>query len=271
MTVCKGRVLSIAGSDSGGGAGIQADIKTITALGGYAATAITAITAQNTLGVRAIHAVPVSIIRSQIDAVLEDIGADCIKTGMLASGDIIDAVCERLAALAPHIPWVVDPVMVATSGARLLDEGAVAAMKSLLIPGAALLTPNIPEAEILSGLNIAGPDAMRAAGLALLALGAKAVLVKGGHMTGAQVQDVLIHEQGIEIFSSPRIDTRHTHGTGCTLASAIATGLAQGMALSDAVRRARAYVQEAIRTAPGFGAGHGPLNHGHTVRDDDAY
>jgi len=266
MTASKGRVLSIAGSDSGGGAGIQADIKTITALGGYAATVITAITAQNTLGVRAIHAVPVDIIRSQIDAVLEDIGADCIKTGMLASSEVIDAVCERLAALAPHIPRVVDPVMVATSGARLMNEGAVAAMKNRLIPGAALLTPNIPEAEILSGLKIAGPDAMRAAGQALLALGAQAVLLKGGHMAGPEVQDMLFSATGIEIFSSPRIDTRHTHGTGCTLASAIATGLAQGMALPDAVRRARAYVQEAIRTAPGFGAGHGPLNHGHGLR-----
>ena len=267
MTVCKGRVLSIAGSDSGGGAGIQADIKTITALGGYAATVITAITAQNTLGVRAIHPAPLDIIRSQMDAVLEDIGADCIKTGMLASAEIIELVCERLDILAAGIPRVIDPVMVATSGARLIDEGAVAALKARLIPGAALLTPNIPEAEVLSGLIIRDTGAMQRAGQALLAMGANAVLIKGGHMTGAQVQDVLVSAQGVEIFSSPRIDTRHTHGTGCTLASVIATGLAQGMPLSDAVRRARDYVQEAIRTAPGFGGGHGPLNHGHTVCD----
>lgn len=270
MTACRGRVLTIAGSDSGGGAGVQADIKAITALGGYAAAVITAITAQNTLGVRAIHAVPADIIRSQMAAVLEDIGADCIKTGMLASAAAIELVREQLAALAPGVPLVVDPVMVATSGDRLIDDGAVGALKARLIPMAALLTPNIPEAEILCGFRIDGPDSMRAAGQALLALGAQAVLMKGGHMTGAQVQDVLLSANGVEIFSSPRIETRHTHGTGCTLASALATGLAQGMALSDAVRRARAYVHEAIRTTPGLGAGHGPLNHGHTVRDFDA-
>ncbi len=270
MTVCKGRVLSIAGSDSGGGAGIQADIKTVTALGGYATTAITAITAQNTLRVRDIHPVPLAVIRAQIDAVLEDIGADCIKTGMLLNSEIIEGVYERLAALGPHIPRVVDPVMVATSGARLIDEGAVAALKARLIPGAALLTPNIPEAEILCDMKIPGIEAMKDAGQALRALGAKAVLLKGGHAAGPQVYDVLVSADGIEIFSSPRIDTENTHGTGCTLASAIATGLAQGMGLTDAVRRARAYVHEAIRTAPGFGAGHGPLNHGHTVGDSDA-
>lgn len=267
MTAAKGRVLSIAGSDSGGGAGIQADIKTITALGGYAATAITAITAQNTLSVRDIHPVPSAIIRAQIDAVLEDIGADCIKTGMLLDSEIIEGVYERLTALGPHIPRVVDPVMVATSGARLIDEGAVAALKARLIPGAALLTPNIPEAEVLCDMKVTDLEAMKRAGQALLALGARAVLLKGGHMMGPQVQDVLVSGQGIEIFSSPRIDTEHTHGTGCTLASAVATGLAQGMGLVDAVRRARNYVHEAIRTAPGLGAGQGPLNHGHTVRD----
>lgn len=269
MTVCKGRVLSIAGSDSGGGAGIQADIKTITALGGYAATAVTAITAQNTLGVREIHAVPLDVIRSQMDAVLEDIGADCIKTGMLASVDIISLVCDRLDVMAKNIPRVIDPVMVATSGARLMDEGAVAALKARLIPGAALLTPNIPEAEILTGMTITDVETMLRAGQALLALGAKAVLVKGGHLPGDQISDVLVTSDEVSIMSDPRIDTRHTHGTGCTLASAIATGLAQGMPLSDAVRRARDYVQEAIRTALGFGAGHGPLNHGHRVRSDD--
>lgn len=270
MTACKGRVLSIAGSDSGGGAGIQADIKTVTALGGYAATAITAITVQNTLGVRAIYPVPLDIIRGQIDAVLEDIGADCIKTGMLASADIIDAVWGRLQALAAHVPRVIDPVMVATSGARLIDEGAIAALKTRLVPGATLLTPNIPEAEVLSGLPVADAESMRRAGQALLALGAKAVLVKGGHLEGPEVIDILVSTEGTEIFRSPRIDTRHTHGTGCTLASAIATGLAQGLPLVDAVQRARAYVHEAIRTAPGFGSGNGPLHHGHTLSHHDA-
>ncbi len=268
MTACRGRVLSIAGSDSGGGAGIQADIKTITALGGYGATVITAITAQNTLGVRAIHAVPIDIIRTQIDAVLDDIGADCIKTGMLARAEIITLVCDRLDVLAKNIPRVIDPVMVATSGARLMDEGSIEVLKARLIPGATLLTPNIPEAEVLTGVNIRNVEDMQRAGRALLAMGAQAVLVKGGHMTGAQVQDVLVSAQGIEIFSGTRIETRHTHGTGCTLASAIATGLAQGMALTDAVRRARDYVFEAIRTAPELGGGHGPLNHGHGFRKD---
>lgn len=266
MTACKGRVLSIAGSDSGGGAGVQADIKTITVLGGYAATAITAITAQNTIGVRDIHHLPLSIIRAQIDAVLADIGADCIKTGMLANADIIEAVCGRLDALAPDIPRVIDPVMVATSGARLMDEAAIAMFRARLIPGAALLTPNIPEAEALTGMRVADIGAMRRAADALLALGPKSVLVKGGHLLGSQVHDLLISAQGVEIMTSARIETKHTHGTGCTLASAIATGLAQGMQLSDAVRRARAYVFEAIRTAPGLGGGFGPLNHGHTVR-----
>lgn len=268
MTACKGRVLSIAGSDSGGGAGIQADIKTVTALGGYAATVITAITAQNTLGVREIHLIPPHMIRAQMDAVLEDIGADCIKTGMLASAEIIEAVRARLDVLAPGVQRVIDPVMAATSGARLSGDDAVAALKARLIPGATLLTPNIPEAGVLCGMAITGIEAMQQAGRALLALGATAVLVKGGHMTGPLVQDVLVSGQGVEIFSSPRIDTRHTHGTGCTLASAIATGLAQGMGLGDAVRRARAYVHGAIRTAPGFGAGHGPLNHGNTVKEE---
>lgn len=267
MTVCKGRVLSIAGSDSGGGAGIQADIKTIAALGGYAATVVTAITAQNTLGVRAIHPVPANIVRAQIDAVLEDIGADCIKTGMLASAEIIEAVCERLNALSPHVPRVIDPVMVATSGDRLMQANAVAALKALLIPGAALLTPNIPEAEILTGLQITDDAMMQRAAQAILAMGAKAVLMKGGHRTGAQVSDWLVTVDEVMVITEPRLDTRQTHGTGCTLASAVATGLAQGMTLSAAFTRAHAYVREAIRTAPGFGAGHGPLNHGHTVRD----
>jgi len=273
MTACKGRVLSIAGSDSGGGAGVQADIKTITALGGYAATAITAITAQNSLGVRDIHLAPAAIIRSQIEAVLEDIGADCIKTGMLASVEIIETVFERLMALGPDIPRVIDPVMVATSGARLMDENAVAALRARLIPGAALLTPNIPEAEVLCGVSIESEASMLRAGKLLLEMGAHAVLLKGGHMpgVGAQICDLLLDQHGHEFLRHPRIDTRHTHGTGCTLASAAAVGLAQGMPHGLAVRRACAYVQEAIRTAPGFGAGHGSLNHGHSVGQFDGF
>lgn len=270
MNAYKGRVLSIAGSDSGGGAGIQADIKTITALGGYAATVITAITAQNTLGVSGIHHVPPEVIGAQLDAVLQDIGADCIKTGMLAQAGIIEMVRARLDALDKTIPRVIDPVMVASSGARLVDDTATAALKALLIPGAALLTPNIPEAEVLSGMQITDVETMKRAGLALLGLGAHAVLLKGGHMLGPQVHDALFSALGCEIMTSQRIDTRHTHGTGCTLAAAIATGLAQGLGLDVAVRRARAYVLEAIRTAPGLGSGHGPLNHGHTMRQFNA-
>ena len=261
----KGRVLIIAGSDSGGGAGIQADIKAVTCLGGFAATAITALTAQNTQGVFGIHSVPTEFIRQQIALVLTDIGADCLKTGMLSSAAIIDAVADELAAQAQSIPLVVDPVMVAKGGAALLQDEAVASLRIRLLPRATLLTPNLPEAEVLTGLSIIDPDGMERAGTALLDLGPKAVLVKGGHLDGDVVTDLLVWQGGSARFSGPRIATRSTHGTGCTLASAIATGLAQGLAMEPAVARARAYVRKAIETAPGFGTGHGPLNHGHTV------
>lgn len=263
----KGRVLIIAGSDSGGGAGIQADIKTVTALGGYAMTAITALTAQNTLGVEAIHDVPAEFVAKQIEMVLGDIGADVVKIGMLGNADVIDAVAGALATLAPDVPVVLDPVMVAKGGAALLRESAVAALRERLIGGAALLTPNVPEAEALSGEAAADADELERLGRALLAMGPKAVLMKGGHLEGDNVTDVLVTPAGAERFAGPRIATRHTHGTGCTLASACAVGLAQGMELVVAVKRARAYVVEAIRTAPGYGKGHGPLNHGHTIRD----
>jgi len=264
----KGRVLIIAGSDSGGGAGIQADIKTVTALGGYAMTALTALTAQNTEGVAAIHDVPTDFIARQMTVVLDDIGADVIKTGMLHSPGVINTVCDVLAD--SKVALVVDPVMVAKGGAALLQREAVATLKSRLVPMARLLTPNVPEAEALSGIAIDGVAAAERAAKILLHMGAGAVLMKGGHMTdaaSAQTVTDLLFEGGelIETFSSPRIETRHTHGTGCTTASAIATGLAQGLGVRDAVARARRYVQEAIRTAPGFGRGHGPLNHGHTV------
>jgi hydroxymethylpyrimidine/phosphomethylpyrimidine kinase len=262
----KGRVLIVAGSDSGGGAGIQADIKTVTALDGFAMTAITALTAQNTKGVFGVFPVDTGFIRQQIELVATDIGVDAVKTGMLATSEVIEAVADALARFAPDAPVIVDPVMVAKGGAALLQSDAVQTLRARLLPLAALLTPNAPEAEALTGMTIRGVDDMQRAGEALCRAGAAAALVKGGHLDGAEVTDVLVTGQGVEIFRSPRIDSSSTHGTGCTLASAIATGIAQGLGLKDAVARARAYVREAIRTAPGFGHGHGPLNHAHTVR-----
>jgi hydroxymethylpyrimidine/phosphomethylpyrimidine kinase len=260
----KGRVLIIAGSDSGGGAGIQADIKAVTALRGFAMTAITALTAQNTLGVHGVSAVPIDFIRQQIAVVLDDLGADAIKTGMLHAVPVIEAVCEEIAARARGIPLVVDPVMMAKGGHPLIAPDAVATLKARLLPLASVITPNLPEAETLVGRPIRTLDDMRAAADALRGLGAPGVLLKGGHLDGAALTDLLVTADGTEEFTSPRIDTRHTHGTGCTLASALATGLAQGMSLRDAVVRARAYVMAAIAAAPGYGAGHGPLDHGVT-------
>ena len=260
----RGRVLVVAGSDSGGSAGIQADIKAVMALGGYAATAVTALTAQNTLGVHGVWPVPPDFIRQQIDVVLDDIGADAVKTGMLGGAEAVQAVAAALRRRGP-IPLVVDPVMVAKGGARLLDDAAVAALRRDLLPLATLLTPNAPEAEALTGLPIADHAAARRAAQALLDLGASAGLLKGGHLPGPVVQDILATPAGLEVIESRRVETRHTHGTGCTLASAVAAGLAQGMTLADAVRRGVAYVHAAILAAPGFGAGHGPLGHGVTV------
>jgi len=265
MSAFKGRVLAIAGSDSGGGAGVQADIKTITALGGYAASAITAVTVQNTLGVEAIHLIPPPIIAAQIRAMLSDIGADAIKTGMLGDAAAIEAVTLALADY-PDIPLVVDPVMVAKGGASLLADGALDPLRRL-IARASLVTPNAPEAEALTGLAIATTDDLRRAGERLLTGGVRAVLMKGGHLPGESVIDLLITSDGETMLEGPRIDTRHTHGTGCTLASACAAGLAQGLTLRDAVARAWAYTAEAIRRAPGFGAGAGPLDHAWPLRD----
>jgi hydroxymethylpyrimidine/phosphomethylpyrimidine kinase len=256
----KGRVLIIAGSDSGGGAGIQADIKTVTALGGYAATAITAVTVQNTLGVTAVHPIPVKVIEAQARAVLDDIGADAIKTGMLGDVATVEMVARVLDSARPT-PAVIDPVMVAKGGEALLAADAVDAVRTLLVPRAALHTPNAPEAEALTGLCVETTDDLRRAGEALLALGAKAVLMKGGHVPGERVVDLLITADGETAFEGERIRTRHTHGTGCTLASGCAVGLAQGMDLTAAVARAWNYVHEAMLRAPGFGAGHGPLDH----------
>ncbi|HTX50112.1 MAG TPA: bifunctional hydroxymethylpyrimidine kinase/phosphomethylpyrimidine kinase [Caulobacteraceae bacterium] len=259
-----GRVLAIAGSDSGGGAGVQADIKTITALGGYAASAITAVTVQDTRGVHAVHPVPPDVVAAQIRVVLADIGADAVKTGMLGEADVAEAVVEALADRS-DIPLVVDPVMVAKGGARLIYDAALAPLRQLMAR-AALVTPNAPEAEVLTGLAIADTDDLRRAGEALLTSGVRAVLMKGGHVVGDSVVDLLMTPDGETMFEGPRIPTRHTHGTGCTLASACATGLAQGLPLPDAVARAWAYTGDAIRRAPGFGAGQGPLGHAWPAR-----
>lgn len=259
-----GRVLIIAGSDSGGGAGIQADIKTVTVLGGYAATAVTAITVQNTRGVTGVHPIPLETIAAQARAVIGDIGVDVIKTGMLGDAATVELVATLIDEA--QAPAVVDPVMIAKGGASLLAQAAVAAVRERLVPRAALLTPNAPEAQALTGLTVETTDDLRRAGEALLAAGAKAVLMKGGHVAGARVVDVLMTAAGETLFEADRIETRHTHGTGCTLASACAAGLAQGLPLTDAVARAWGYVQEAIARAPGLGQGHGPLDHGWPLR-----
>lgn len=253
------RVLIIAGSDSGGGAGIQADIKTVTMLGGYAMTAVTAITVQNTLGVSAVHAVPPGIVSGQIRAVLDDIGADAIKIGMLGDSATVEAVAEALEGV--EIPIVLDPVMVAKGGGKLLADDAVEALVRLLLPRARLVTPNVPELSVLTGLEVADEADMLLAAQELVGQGAAAVLAKGGHLEGEIVADWLVTHHGQQRFEAPRMSTPHTHGTGCTLASAIATGLAAGLPLAIAVERARAYLQAALAAAPGLGRGQGPLGH----------
>ena len=261
----KGRVLIVAGSDSGGGAGIQADIKAVTALGGFAMTAITALTAQNTQGVHGVFAVDTDFVAQQMRVVLDDLGADAIKTGMLHSVEVIETVARELVEHAPDIPLVADPVMVAKGGARLLDTGAHDALAALILPRATVLTPNAPEAEALTGIAVADEAGQQRAGERLLEMGASAALVKGGHVPGNEVVDLLVTPDGTVRFAGARIDSTHTHGTGCTLASSVAAGIAQGMALADAVERARRYVRVAILSAPGYGHGHGPLDHGVTV------
>ena len=261
-----GRVLVIAGSDSGGGAGVQADIKTITALGGHAATAITAITAQNTLGVHGVFPIPLGMIEAQARAVLDDIGTDAIKTGMLGEAATVELAARLIAEAG--VPAVIDPVMAAKDGSPLLDPYALEAFREALIPHASLLTPNAPEAAALTSLGVETTDDLRRAGEALLALGCDAVLMKGGHIPGLRVIDILMTPAAETRFESGRVETRHTHGTGCTLASACAVGLAQGLGLDASVRRAHDYVQEAIRRAPGFGAGHGPLDHAWPLRSE---
>lgn len=261
-----GRVLIVAGSDSGGGAGIQADIKAVTAMNGFAATAITALTAQNTEGVHGVVGIEPAFIAQQIEVVLTDIGADALKTGMLHSAEVIEVVAAAIARHVAGAPLVVDPVMVAKGGHRLLLTEAEAALRDTLLPMAALVTPNLPEAEVLVGFPVRVEADMKRAAERLAILGAGAVLMKGGHLEGDRVVDLLFHEGRFDRFEDARIPSRSTHGTGCTLASAVAAGLAQRMTLRDAVARARDYVRRAIETAPGYGRGHGPLNHAVTVR-----
>ena len=259
------RVLSIAGSDSGGGAGIQADLKTFAALGCFGMTAVTALTAQNTQGVRAIHGIPPVMLRDQIDAVMEDIGANAVKIGMLHSPEIVQTVAE---AIDRHslVNIVLDPVMVATSGALLIDHPAIDVLVRELFPRALLVTPNLDEVALLVGRPIQNADDMEVAALELQAMGARAVLVKGGHLPGAVVMDLLLMASGEKHWMhAPRIHSANTHGTGCTLSSAIAAGLALGQPLREAVEAARRYVRAALAAAAKVrtGAGSGPLNHGH--------
>lgn len=257
-----GRVLTVAGSDPSGGAGIQADIKTITALQGYAAAAITTLTVQDTKKVYDVYPTPADGVSAQIRAVLLDVGVDAIKTGMLYSSEIIEAIANTLDECAFSGPLVLDPVMVSSSGDRLLNEDAVALMKERLFPRTTLLTPNLPELEVLTDIPVAGEADMIMAGDAILEMGVNAVLLKGGHLEAARIVDILYQRGAAPVrIETDKVDTRHTHGTGCTTASAVATLLAQGKTLEKAFKGAHAYVQRAIRLAPGYGAGHGPLGH----------
>jgi len=256
------RALTIAGSDSGGGAGIQADLKTFGALGVYGMSVLTALTAQNTLGVQAILEVPPEFVAAQIDSVLSDIGTDVVKTGMLANAAIIGVVAERLRHYGP-LPLVVDPVMVAKGGDRLLREDACSALVDLLLPLATVVTPNLPEAEALTGLRLESPAAMREAAVRIHDRGPQWVLVKGGHLEGQDALDILYGGQEYYEFPARRLETQNTHGTGCTLASAIAAGLAQGYPVPEAVSRAKEYLTRVLAASAGLhlGHGHGPMHH----------
>lgn len=252
--------LTIAGSDSGGGAGIQADLKTFHAFGVFGTSAVTAITAQNTVGVSAVHAVPPAIVEAQIRAVDEDLHPAACKSGMLADASIIEVVAGALSETA--IPWyVLDPVMVATSGDPLLAASAVEALRSELLPLASLVTPNLHEAEILAGIEVEDEDGMRGAAERILSFGAPAVLVKGGHLSGDEVLDLLATSSGEREWRAPRLAAGNAHGTGCTLSAAVAAGLASGLELEAAVDRAIGYTRRALDTAPGLGSGATPLNH----------
>lgn len=252
--------LTIAGSDSGGGAGIQADLKTFHQFGVFGTSVVTAVTAQNTVGVRAWKAVAVQLVTSQLDAVADDLPPVAVKSGMLGSAAIVAAVADGITRRAlPN--YVLDPVMVATSGDRLLDADAERLIAQRLVPLATLVTPNLDEAEVLTAETVRTPDEMERAGRALMRLGAKAVLVKGGHLAGDEIVDVLVTEAIARRFTRPRLETTSTHGTGCTLSAAVAAGLALDRPLERAVRDALDFVQRAMDAAPALGRGHGPLNH----------
>ncbi len=256
------KAMTIAGSDSGGGAGIQADLKTFAAFGVFGTSVITAVTAQNTVGVTGVHEIPVDLIVAQIHSVLDDIGADAVKTGMLSSTQAIEVVSEEMARRSVE-RLVVDPVMVAKSGDRLLRQDAVSALRTKLIPLATVVTPNIPEAETVAGMKINTEEEAREAARKIVGMGAMSVVVKGGHLDGPPV-DLLYDGRDFIVFPGERIDTRNTHGTGCTFASAIAAGLAKEKSLTEAIADAKEYVTEAIRHADlmgQVGQGHGPLNH----------
>jgi hydroxymethylpyrimidine/phosphomethylpyrimidine kinase len=251
--------MTIAGSDSGGGAGIQADLKTFAALGVYGTSTLTAITAQNTIGVAGVHEIPTNIIAAQIEAVITDIGADAVKTGMLSSSAIVEVVAQELKRHRVEA-LVIDPVMVAKSGDPLLQKEAVEALRAKLVPLAAVVTPNIPEAEVLTGPKITSQEDMRRAAEKIIQMGARGVVVKGGHLEGPAT-DLFYDGFRFQEFTAPRIDTKNTHGSGCTFASAIAAGLARGMNVIDSVAQAKEYVTEAIRRSFAIGQGHGPLSH----------
>jgi hydroxymethylpyrimidine kinase/phosphomethylpyrimidine kinase len=254
------RALTIAGSDSGGGAGIQADLKTFAAHGVYGTSAITALTAQNTRGVTGVYVVPAEFVTQQIEAVAGDIGVDAVKTGMLATSAIVEATTAAVEALdLPNL--VVDPVMVAKGGDRLLDEDAVHAIKRTLLRFARVVTPNVPEAEVLSGIRITSLDDMRKAAHLILELGPKSVIVKGGHLEGDEAIDLLVYDAGEVLLRAPRLSVPHTHGTGCTFAAAIAARLALGESLDEAARLAKEYVTGAMQHGIDVGSGHQPLGH----------
>jgi hydroxymethylpyrimidine/phosphomethylpyrimidine kinase len=263
-----GRVLIIATSDCSGGAGIQADIKTVTALNGYGMTALAALTSQNTQKLYRIIDLPGDFIAEQIMACISDIGVDAVKIGMLHLPENMTVVAKSLYEHAKNKPVVLDPVMVSKTGAKLITDEAVRMLKVELMPLTTILTPNIPEAEVLAGMKIQSLEDMKTCATMLRSMGPEAVLLKGGHLPGDQVMDVLATEDDMVTMVKPWLQSQHTHGTGCTLSSAIATGLAQGLSLTQSVRRAVDYVHQAIRTAPGLGHGHGPLNHAWTVQTD---
>ena len=261
----KTKILIIAGSDSSGGAGIQADIKTVTALGSYAMTAITAVTSQNTTGVTSIYKVPPKEISEQIEFTSKDIKPDAIKIGMLHSSAVINAVIKSLSKIKVN-KIILDPVMIAKGGTRLINKGSIKELKAKLIKKVSLVTPNIPEAEILTGIKISSAEDMIEAGMMFLNMGVKNVLIKGGHLSSNQSKDILVNKKQIVYFQNKKFITKNTHGTGCTLSSAIATYYSCGKTLKKSCDMAIKYVNHAIGTGPNYGKGHGPINHLNTIK-----